>query len=308
MFPTKYPLMMAAMNGGSEIKLAIACQRAGIMPSLYITEQEKRIKNFKFFCDVTGTNHVIMAISELEIVKNLYAIEELVIAGARYFEVIGFVPSEEANTPVWSTSTKPIEQQKEIWRNTFESNISLFDVCHWQMRTNVPLNEIKLFVPCLKGNDSAGLSFGTEYTTKKLFDEQKKITPDVLTIPYGGVGTAQDVKYYVDRGVFSVAVGTRLALSEESPLSKETKLKIIEKQDQRTRLPDTQQNAVILGDRETVMQPAKNQNEDWNRSNSLKQGIHGDGTSGHVYVGEGLKNIKKIQPVDAIISDLTSFL
>lgn len=307
MFPTKYPLMMAAMNGGSEIKLAIACQKAGIMSSLFIP-QENRTKTFKLFCDATGTNHVVMTISELEIVKNLSAIEELLDAGARYFEIIGFVPTKNNEIPFNWSLNQSLEKQKEIWEEMFIRNIRLLDAYHLQMRTSVPVIKDSPFVWCLKGNDSAGLSFKTTYTTKELFDEQKKIAPDKLTIPYGGVGTAEDIKYYVDRGVFSVAVGTRLSLSEESPLSKEAKLKIIEKRDQKIKMPDTGQNALILGDVDTVINANKDQVDDWNRKESLKQGQLGDGKSGHVYVGEGLKHAKKIQPVKEIISELTSKL
>lgn len=321
MFPTKYPIMMAGMNGGSEIKLAIACQKAGIMSSLYLQgTQEHRLKTFKMFCDVTGTNHVVMVIPEWEVVKNIVAIEELLDAGARYFEIVSFGPVQDLEPFKWSKKT--LSQQKEIYRQMFVSNISILNSYHWQLRVNRPVTEDQgliygdmvmdvdagPFVWCLKGNDAAGLSFATTYTTKELFDLQKKISPDISTIPYGGVGTAEDVKYYVDGGAFSVAVGTRLSLSEESPLSKEAKLKIIEKQSQKTRLPDTKQNALILGDADHVINSNKEDPNDWNRADSLLQGQRGDGKSGHVYVGEGIKHSKKIQPVKEIISELTSKL
>ena len=34
MFDSKYPILAACMNGGSDVGLAIACRKAGIFPSL----------------------------------------------------------------------------------------------------------------------------------------------------------------------------------------------------------------------------------------------------------------------------------
>jgi NAD(P)H-dependent flavin oxidoreductase YrpB (nitropropane dioxygenase family) len=161
------------------------------------------------------------------------------------------------------------------------------------------------FAYCLKGSDSAGSS-GDTYTTWGLFREQRKLTPNAVMIPYGGVGTAEQVCNYINLGATAVGVGTLFAASQESNLSSAAKQAMVAAPGV-TQIPDTKQNALILGNLDTVLAD-KIAEGDWNRERSLATGLHGNGTEGHIYAGAGVSYVTEIRSVKEIVEYLTSRL
>jgi NAD(P)H-dependent flavin oxidoreductase YrpB (nitropropane dioxygenase family) len=157
---------------------------------------------------------------------------------------------------------------------------------------------------CIKGSESAG--FTGHFSVMDLFLQQKALTPDAMLIPYGGVGTAEQVKKYMDLGAETVAVGTVLALSEESPLSTGTKLAAIKKQSQ-----DLTQFSHVVGNverKQNALQFEPYQGpDDANGTMGLVRGMRGK-TDGHVYLGQGINHVTEIESCKQIIQRLVSCL
>jgi NAD(P)H-dependent flavin oxidoreductase YrpB (nitropropane dioxygenase family) len=149
----------------------------------------------------------------------------------------------------------------------------------------------------LKGQDGAGR--GTE-SLETLFADIKKHSPDLLVIVSGGIGTAEQVKHYLDNGANAVGIGTLLAVSKECKISNETKLKMIEStsNDIKKFNNGAVQNALIF---------TEIANDTFNHTQGLEQGIAGT-SSGHIFAGTGIDHISEIRPVSDIIDDLIKLI
>jgi NAD(P)H-dependent flavin oxidoreductase YrpB (nitropropane dioxygenase family) len=138
-----------------------------------------------------------------------------------------------------------------------------------------------------------------------LFDQQKKLTPNAVLIASGGISTPEQVSEFITKGATAVCIGTLLAASKESSLSAEAKNAIVNcKKEDIIKFNDTKQNTLILGNIDEI----ENDTSDKNRTNTLKKGIHGDGKSGHIYVGSGVDQITSIKTVKEIVEHLVSRL
>jgi NAD(P)H-dependent flavin oxidoreductase YrpB (nitropropane dioxygenase family) len=157
---------------------------------------------------------------------------------------------------------------------------------------------------CVKGSESAG--FTGHVSVREVFLKQKAMTPNAMLIPYGGVGTAEQVKEYIDLGAETVAVGTVLALSTESPLSTETKLAALKKQSK-----DLTQFLHVVGNverKQNALQFEPYQGpDDANGTVGLLRGMRGK-SDGHVYLGQGIDHVQEIQSCKQIIQRLASCL
>jgi len=302
------------MNGGSSLELALACWDAGIFPSLFcyywLEEGDNRYgiveETLKKFKKITGSCDIVLAFDERDLFdeKMINVIKD----------------SKISHLEIFSKNTKNIDEFKNLFDRfgeKYEEQLSkilkeIYPIkCIWRT-TNIPNKEKNFF--CLpqhqehfayglKGSDAAGVN--GELTTMELFLEYKKINLYEKLIPYGGIGTPQQVREYISAGAIAVAVGTLFGCSKESPLSLETKKMIIDSNKNNiTKLDNTGQNSLILGDVEKVYQD----NSGWNRKESLQKGLYGDGKQGHIYVGNAIEYITKIKSVKEIVEYLVSEL
>jgi NAD(P)H-dependent flavin oxidoreductase YrpB (nitropropane dioxygenase family) len=310
-FNSRFPILEAAMVGGSELPLALACWDAGVFPSLVI-EYWKKLDHGEFNYDLvndtlkefiksTGSADVLVAIGIADFFdKQLMSI-------LKNFKVSHIEPLPKHDD--YHERAKDIFDKNynkafsAIVKNMYPAKIL------WRVKkpkidpTNGMSIDNKNLCFCIKGSDAAGMN--GVMPTIELFNEQKKLTPNVNVIPYGGVGTPQQVKEYLDKGAEVVAVGTLFAASQESTLSIETKKAMVKNNKNNTvKLKDTGQNTLLLGKIEDVLQDKSN----WNRGKSFEKGLHGDGKSGHIYVGHGIDHVKEIKTVKQIVEYLTSEL
>jgi len=309
-FNSRYPIVEAAMNQVSDLPLALACWEAGITPSLVVSEFvqfEVTEKNYdrvntllKEFRHAAGSSDLVFSIG-VEHFFDRTLMRILKDHQVSHLEVYAINnPRDTLND--WERIKIKLGNNYTTVMNGMLKYVSPMRVMYRRRNPEISLFD---FAYCLKGSDSAGSS-GDNYTTWELFQAQKKLTPSAVLIPYGGVGTAEQVRDYVNLGAAAVGVGTLFAASHESNLSPAAKQSMILAQST-TRLPDTKQNALILGDLDTVVND-KIADGDWNRERSLTTGIQGDGTVGHIYAGAGVKHITKIQSVKEIVEYLTSEL
>jgi NAD(P)H-dependent flavin oxidoreductase YrpB (nitropropane dioxygenase family) len=309
-FNSRYPIVEAAMNRVSDLPLALACWEAGIFPSLVVSEfvQFNTVeKNYdhvdnllKEFVHCTGSADIVFSVG----IEHLFDRELMRILKSHqvsHLEIYA-ISNPRGPTNDWeSIKTKLGAQYNAVIAATIK-NLQPMKIMY--RRRNPEVSPFD-FAYCLKGSDSAGSS-ADGHTTRELFEKQIALTPNGIVIPYGGVGTPQQVAEYITLGATAVGVGTLFAASAESNLSAEAKqslvtAEIVEK------LPDTQQNAVLLGNRAQVLVDRASE-ADWNRESALEKGIHGNGKTGLIYAGAGVKHITKIRKVSEIVEYLTSEL
>lgn len=320
-FTSKYPIVEASMYGGSDLPLAIACWDAGIFPSIYVhsmikddTYTDKVNDTLKEFIATTGSGNIVFGI-EFDDLFNTSLVKVLKSHKVSHLEVLPILRGNTRDNSeaewleknygrrnVMDAVMKILAPIKIMRRKTmFTSSSDNYWNPFGQYAKNNPMD----YAYCVKGSDSAGWT--GESTTAEMFATQKHLTPDAIVIPYGGVGTPEQVASYINNGATAVAVGTLLAASKESTLSVETKLAMISsKKDSITKLGDTGQNSLILGNKESVIQDRETSG--WNRSKSLNIGLRGDGKSGHIYVGSAIDHITEIKSVKEIVEYLVSLL
>jgi NAD(P)H-dependent flavin oxidoreductase YrpB (nitropropane dioxygenase family) len=302
-FQSQYPILEACMNKGSTLELAIAVHNAGGYPSLcswtYNGNAKLMQRDINQFVDTTGSNRIHLSFELHEYshttIQDIVESHKVPTIEIIYGDKNTFRPTK-AEEELTSEVLQLLTPIKAIGTRVFKR---IYDTV-----TQDLMNLHLLDGFCIKGAESAGF---TSYTpVKELFLKQQQLTPTALLIPYGGVGTATQVKEYIDLGAEMVAVGTVLALSIESNLSITTKLAAIQKQSK-----DLTQFAHVVGNAErkqSALQFAPYCGpDDANGTMGLVRGIRGK-ADGHVYFGHGIDHVDALKSCQEIIKELSSCL
>ena len=287
----KYPIVAMAMNQVSDINLAKAVRIAGGIPSLSIYTYPKDNKISKLEQDLNEYKSIFndlkifvsIGVNELIIPELLKLIVDL---NVEFVELINdgreeFDYDEDKNI-------KKVEAMKVLTAN----NIKIFTKCLSPIDIIPNIDGI-----IIKGIDGAGRGF---YNTLKLFNHIHKKYPELDIIVSGGVGTAKQVQYYMENGALAIGVGTLLAASEESVVSTETKLKLVDAtSNDLTRFSvGAKQNSIVFEEVEDT---------DYNHTKGLKLAIKNP-QAGHIFAGTSIDNVTAIKPVAVIIKELTANL
>lgn len=290
-FGIKYPIIAAPMNQVSDINLAVACHNAGILPSISVYTWKERInyldhgvidRILKEFQDKTGSSNILVSVARGDFLKQSFF--DVIIKNQIKF--IELIPNE---------INYPTPDEKHLYAAYIKKGIVALSK---RLDSNFePIKFSKGIV--LKNREGAGRG----NVNADPIEEVKKIKqkyPNLEIIMSGGIGTKEDIKKYLDLGCIAVAIGTLLAASEESCVSKETKLKLIQStwQDVSKLKNNQEQNGLVFS---TI------NDDDLNNTESLKLGIK-DATQGHIFAGKGINNINAILPVKDIIQSLTDGL
>jgi hypothetical protein len=280
-FNSKYPIVAMPMNGVSNVDLAITVSQAGAVPSLsifnYYTNGKIDLllieKELKRFTDATGTSEIILSMH-----WEHFMADPIINLLMKY------------NISLIELFVRPADQSTWSDLATHIDKMSLVGFCVMFKTTNrLPVSNFGAIV--LKGPLAAGRSFGSTESLEHRYDEIKeKIGAKI--IPSGGIGSPEQVKYFMDQDALAVGIGTLLAASEESCVSKETKKRIIDSTSADITLIGPLNCRGLLFSRLT--------GDDDNNSQSLYAGIKGT-DAGCIYVGNGIDYIKEIMPVKDII-------
>ena len=300
-FPSKLPIVQAYMHGCSNLELALAVNEAGGFPSLGV-DQTDTFDNyldqldhvFTEFRLCTGHANFLTLISNVHL-DNARLIKLLYKFKVSHIDLIGSDGigqqtllseySKIINHPLKLAGLKHLKSFSKIL-------VRIFSVNDVALYTNQYIDGF-----LIKGSDSAGKT--GSISVQACFDQLKKQYPDYALIPMGGISTSEQVQYYINNGAAAVAIGSALAVSNESCLSQLAKEKIIASSKKNiTQFADTKQNALVID-----LEPSA----DSNRSDSLYQGIQ-KGTTGHLYVGHGIDNIHSVRSAQDIIQDLAKDL
>lgn len=269
------------MNGVSDLKLALACANAGIVPSLlpYAYEEEE----FKLIVKQVKavSENIYAAYSFIDIVNNVDQISDM---GLTHIEII-----EAERHELTDHNKDKINQLRKSGVNIIlkvikPRVIQLFDGM---------IDSI-----LIKGAEAAGRSDPNIDLLKKI-PEIKKEYPQLNVIASGGVKNRSDIDNLMSVGASAVAIGTLFAMSLESSIPEHTKKELLEKtQDDIARLEQgALQRAIIFNN--------DNSEDDFNNTAGLLKGIS-TGTQGHVYVGNAISNITEIKSVKDIVNQLVS--
>lgn len=287
------------MNKGSTVELAIAVHNAGGYPSLcswtYNSTIDRMKKDLDIFVESTGSNHIHLSFELHEYPSSV--IQDLILSyKIPTVELIygdkNILRPTKSDRDLTNDVIKLLDPIKSAGTKVFKR---IYDPVDPDLMTAHLLDGF-----CIKGAESAG--FTSQTPVKELFLTQRELTPQALLIPYGGVGTAAQVKDYIDLGAEIVAVGTVLALSREGPLSDKTKQTVINKQS--SDLVQFTHKLDNIERKQNVLQFEEYQGpDDDNRTIGLVRGIHGKQT-GHVYLGHGIDHVHDIKSCQQIIKEL----
>jgi len=311
-FNSQYPLVMASMNGVSTLPLALACWQAGVFPSLVtpfrntdfrttMSPEDRRDAihyDLTEFKKVTGHCDVIVGLmyGELEDAKTM---QLMVDHGVSHVELFSSAGQTYQHNPMR-------DKYQTLYEPWFAKKLKSYGSIRFMERCR----ELKNFDPGtvmgVRGRDAGG-GTNPELTTREMFDQQRQLTPDAVIVPYGGVGTPEQVAYYITAGAAAVGIGTLFAACAESALSTETKQAMISaSKDNLARMPDTGQSMLPLGKFDDIVRSQSQSVA--NRDSSLYAGIRGDGTVGHIYAGHAIEHVTTIRTVQQTVEYLTSQL
>jgi len=286
-FNCKYPIIAATMNQVSDLKLAIACHDAGILPSLSVynyslansnVNLEALENDIKQFQDITGTSDVLISIAKGHFLTPKF-LELSLKLNIKYIEALTDDP------PYMDVDINLFWEYKK-------NNIKIIPKIFGSLAIIKHVDAV-----ILKGSNGAGRGFDSIDVNAQL-DNIIETYPSMPVIMSGGVGTSQDINRYLSKGCMAVAIGTLFAASEESSISKETKLKMVEASSSNiTQLSNgAQQNALIFKEIDKNL-------DDFNNTLSLVNGIKNP-TTGHVFAGTSIDNITAIRPMKDIVQEL----
>ena len=293
-FPCRYPIVEALMNSASDVRLAAAVADAGAFPSLWLADSaDEADMDLTEFVKLTGNSNVIIPMFVDTFFENLDLWRVIRKHQVSHIEI--FIVDQAG------TIKDPIQIKEQLdkicriiksWHPTVKLIMRIFDEAD-------DVSGIDAYA--IKGKESAGKT--GHWAVKDLFLRQQQSGTHKHLIPYGGIGTPEQVCDYINQGAPAVAVGTLFAASLESPLSAEIKTKMINAGS--ANLDHGQQhsqNQLILG------QEIKIDNDDWNRTQQLKQSIAGAGNRGFIYAGHSIEHVDSVRPVKDIVEYLVSDL
>jgi NAD(P)H-dependent flavin oxidoreductase YrpB (nitropropane dioxygenase family) len=311
-FQSKFPILEACMNKGSTVELGVAVHNAGGYPSLcswtYNGHLSAMQRDLDSLVKQINSNCVHVSFELNELINPMACRDIIKSYNIPTVEIIYGYSNHPRPYSEFSLETEEKLVQTTL-RMLHEMGVKIFK------RTYGPVDAETMkrhFLDgfCVKGSDAAGFTSITP--TRDLFIQQRELTPNAMVIPYGGVGTAEQVKEYLDLGAEMVAVGTLLAMSEESPIKLETKIAAINstKDDLKQRphtfpvgnnTVDRKQNMLQFG-------PYKGR-DDANGTLGLVKGLYDKKNQlGHAYLGHSVDQVKSILPCRTIIQNLTSLL
>lgn len=281
MFNSRYPIVCSPMNGVSDLKLAIACAQAGIVPSLFLHPFTKLDDFSKSVTEVLAyCSNIHVSSSLKDITTNADLIKKL---GITHIEILEFenndlsLDNKTIINDLRATGIKVI--LKILLTHVIDQFIDIIDAV------------------TIKGSEGAGRSAKDIKLEDVILDIKSKY-PGLKIIASGGVKNKSDIESLLSQGACAVSIGTLFALSKESPIPNTVKDKLLQStsDDIRRLKTGARQRAIIFDEQAT---------DDFNNTHGLYSGLR-TGTTGHIFVGNALDSITEILSVQEIVDCLVS--
>jgi len=285
-FHCKYPIVSVPMTLVSDVKLATAVFRAGALPSISASVFYKNgtldislfDNGIKRFTAATGSSNVLVNIDRIDLITE--QVSKIIIdTKIKFIELFG-TPMDEKTELLLATHINFLKKEHDV------------NIIFKTLKDPHKLNQGTII---LKGPNGAGRTNNIAGTLDENFNRIKNLYPTMNIIPSGGIATRNDVKYFMDKGSLAVGIGTLLAMSEESIIARDTKLKLLKAtKDSVTTFGNLNIQGIQLGDIST---------DSDNYTRSLYKGIRSS-NEGAIFVGKGIDKITQIKPVKDIIEEL----
>jgi hypothetical protein len=291
-FGCRHPILAVAMNRVSDVRLAVAVHQAGAFPSIssfnFYRDGALDIEWFGAeldrFQDLTGSANVLLSLATRDFLTK--RMEQLLVdRGFRFVELFNWEPDER------------------LW-NELKARISFLQRWHglktiFKIHRAADAIKLNLSTVVFKGNDGAGRTVSDAGTLEQNFEYLRRLRPDIGIIPSGGIAKAEEVKFFVDRGALIIGVGTLFAAAEESCVSHQTKLRMVQATSNDIhRFGKLNHQGLLFGGVGA---------DDDNNTRSLLMGI-ADPSTGSIFAGKGIDRITTIRPVRDIVSMLIGML
>ncbi len=290
-----YPIICSPMNSVSDVKLAVACHNAGVLPSLvqfgYVTDGVFDIKKFEDalseFADLTNKGKLLVATD----VKSIQTVELVSLFKKYNVEYLEILDCEAHNVRDMYNASNLLREMGIIVSPKLlaghKSVKQIFD--------NIgPIDCVTI-----KGPNGAGRGLDGIVIEEEIVKIKQEF-PNIILIVSGGINTSDDIKRMLALGADWVSIGTMFSTSVESSMSIEAKNKIIS-----ASYSDTQK--LSTGAKQSSLVFSSVEEKDMNNTIGLYHGVR-TGNSGHVYVGTGIDMITEIEPVQKIVDKLVKDL
>jgi hypothetical protein len=243
-------------------------------------------KEIKTFQDATGSSKILISLSSVDLFKD--SVIKLLLDN--HIEFLEYIASD--HPPKFFTF---IDRNKTVKQQMKERHGVDFKIITKRLHSqNINSNAVDAIM--YKTGDGAGRGEPSANILNEL-EKFKNIYPTIPVIISGGIGCSDDVKKYMSLGCMAICIGTLLAASEESSVSRETKLKMIEATVANiSRTAVSNQSALVF---------SKLPDDDMNNTYSLIKGLASP-DQGLVFAGKGINYVKEIKPVKDIIQELVS--
>lgn len=280
MFRTLNPIIVSGMLGVSDLKLAKATYDADCVPSL-VTGNYRNIKELAYdlgeYNKYSNNSDIILSITS-NYLRTLDLVRLVDYFKIKYIELLG---KYERNAILESLSEKTTILQKVIRFPTLEFYEANKDIISGLI--------IK--------SDIAASRIGISNLDNAL-RSQRKNYPEWVFIASGGINTYSDIKKYLSAGCSAVSIGTLFALSKESSLSEEVKIKLIE-----SSYSDVQALYNNRGFKQNMIAFSEVKDTDSNFTSHLLSGIRNP-NEGVVFIGKSIDTVTEILPVRQIVERL----
>lgn len=297
-FNCKYPIVVMAMNRVSDVKLAVACATAGILPSLsifnyYTGPGQLGIEKFRLAVEeyntLTSSAPLLVSVAVDTIIDD-DSFKLLVDCQIKVLEIVFDAPGEIE-----------ITDARNAKRNSRIAKLRANGVLVLSKALDVnDVEETLVDGVILKGPDAAGRVVANGTSLIDRIKKCKQLYPNLHIIASGGVGTSKQIQECIDAGAIGVGLGTIFAASVESSISLETKLKMVDanENDIKKLKNGAKQHALVFKELHKDVN---------NNTHGLAAGIKSP-DSGHVFAGKGITQITAVKPVKDIVDDLTTAL
>jgi hypothetical protein len=303
-FSSEYPILSVAMNQVSNFNLAVAVRSAGCTPSLTVFNYLKNslfqkdllLEDLKKYKNIFSDCNIVVS-ADLDYIIDDSFISLLIENDVTFLEIIlnekyqynHFIKNIENNLKKLKLNGTKVLLKVVDFPFDFDSFVSKIDV--------------KLDAIIIKTQEGAGrVSIDSQFTDPKtMIDYIREKYPDMIIIISGGIGNADDIINFQKLNINTFGIGTLFAASKESPLSEETKNKIINSNSSdikkiKTNHPHLPQNGLIFGELESK--------DNGNNTFSLRAGIN-DPRKGILFSGKAVDKISNIKSCDEIVSELS---
>jgi len=282
-FGYEHPITCSAMTCVSDINLAIACAKAGIVPSLTTAPFESQLKKLPSeldkFTQERGHCRLILGVA----IPDSSLLETFIL---KLIEKYKISHCELIHTDL-NNDRNFIERLREL-------------DCFIMRKVAIVNNKTFGFdALVLNGTESAGYSHNLK--TKDFFDIQKQFISADKLIPSGGIASKAQIDYYMNSGALAVSIGTLFAMSEESSIDISTKKRMLEKtSNDLSRMKLSGLQGLIYRD----IEPEQKRRRTIDKR--LYEGVSGNLERGVIFAGTGIDFTNELLPVQEIVRRLTT--